>query len=783
MKTTLTYQAAQVLVLAAALAGSLPNANASEQVTPTFPSAAKTAASHVRPLASIELYNPTPWTEPVAVEVPVGRIATPGMIDWAGVRLMLDGKELSFAIREGRVHWKSRLTAPVPQPRAEDLLVFSLPLPRGVWIRVEIIPGRPTTGSALTRGSGVCTVSYPDLKVAIDEASATLTNLSVSGKPLLAGPLELGLYAVEDGTMAFTGPLGCSYDSPTLTIKKGAKLKAPQARLASSSSSLALTELNFVIEPAQGPMLAVTYRIHPSGLIEIISDERPWQGRSPWLDFAVEFNLKLAGTKQLLPLLQTRHPFYGFKDYSAPVRLAGALYRTPQAQVLEFGEETINGRRWARQLYIDERPDSARTKGLVEMVCEGPIVQVTPVSTPLPQVGVQVDYPEDSKAAAETLVKALTDCGLLAQLGGNSAPSGETCLVTLRMAADPHSEGLEGDGFSIRRDHPGQGLTILAGTRLGLLRGALKAAEHLRCNPAATEGAEDNAGIGHLAPLLGATGRGSDSPAAKTLPLIAGNPAVDVRGGGFGGGNHEVDFPYDTEAEWKRVFDNLLASGMNNFTCLGMWGNWKLPALYKYMPELRSTAPLHDRGAKVWLWIPVGCVPTTFAARYPEAMCTGSQKVPRIMHPKYRQYLDAYFREILETYPLDGFMLVRDDNGGLDQSAEYQSFLETSRTKDPAWEQYLLIYDLLRNKGFQGTVIETMNSAGYTYVHVDIGKAKIWAAAPETKVKTGDTVSIPPGTLMRNHHSKTLNRTFDGVYFVSAISVAGMKPQEGKTAP
>ena len=161
-------------------------------------------------------------------------------------------------------------------------------------------------------------------------------------------------------------------------------------------------------------------------------------------------------------------------------------------------------------------------------------------------------------------------------------------------------------------------------------------------------------------------------------------------------------------------------------------GNWKLPASYKYMPELRSTAPdaydevsgakfkefdlhrekglrliqyLHDRGAKVWLWIPVGCVPTTFAAQYPEAMCTGSQKIPRFMHPKYRQYLDAYFREILETYPLDGFMLVRDDNGGLDDSAEYKKFLETSRTKDPAWEQYLLIYDLLHNKGFKGTVM------------------------------------------------------------------------------
>jgi hypothetical protein len=84
--------------------------------------------------------------------------------------------------------------------------------------------------------------------------------------------------------------------------------------------------------------------------------------------------------------------------------------------------------------------------------------------------------------------------------------------------------------------------------------------------------------------------------------------------------------------------------------------------------------------------------------------------------------------------------------------------------------------------GFQGTVIETINSAGYTYVNVDTGMDKIWAAAPETPVKKGDKVTIPPGMLMRNHHSKTLNRTFDAVYFVSAISVAGTKPTEGSPA-
>lgn len=78
--------------------------------------------------------------------------------------------------------------------------------------------------------------------------------------------------------------------------------------------------------------------------------------------------------------------------------------------------------------------------------------------------------------------------------------------------------------------------------------------------------------------------------------------------------------------------------------------------------------------------------------------------------------------------------------------------------------------------GFQGgkaKVLETMNSGGYTYVKVDVGSGPVWAAAPEVKVKQGQTVSVPAGMPMANFHSKTLNRTFDVVYFVSKIDVEG----------
>lgn len=71
--------------------------------------------------------------------------------------------------------------------------------------------------------------------------------------------------------------------------------------------------------------------------------------------------------------------------------------------------------------------------------------------------------------------------------------------------------------------------------------------------------------------------------------------------------------------------------------------------------------------------------------------------------------------------------------------------------------------------GTSGTVVETMNSGGYTYVYVDDGTEKIWAAAPEFSVAVGDEVMVPEGMAMHNYHSQTLNRDFDVVYFVEAV--------------
>jgi hypothetical protein len=72
-----------------------------------------------------------------------------------------------------------------------------------------------------------------------------------------------------------------------------------------------------------------------------------------------------------------------------------------------------------------------------------------------------------------------------------------------------------------------------------------------------------------------------------------------------------------------------------------------------------------------------------------------------------------------------------------------------------------------------GKVVETMNAGAYTYVQVDDGSKKVWAAAPQFAVAVGDHVIVPEGMPMRDFQSKTLGRTFDLVYFVSAIQVVG----------
>jgi len=632
------------------------------------------AAAGVAPVAQIRLYNPTGWRGSVPVEVPVGSLASPGLIDWSRVRLVLDGRDVPFAIREGRPHWRASLAAPVASPRAEDLLVFSCAVPPGSWTKVDVVRGLPASVSRVRRVGRDLLVAYEDIRVRVDAKSGLLVSVTTGSGKAVAGPLTAQAYV--------TGQQPASIETT--------------ARLVSSSSNSALTELNFERITSDGLRTALTYRVHPSGMVEVWADERPWEGRSPWVDHAIEYSLPLAGRAEPLTYLLNRAPYYGFKDYEAAVKHPAAIHRDGLTTVVELGEETTNGRRWMRRLCVAPRGREGAVNDLVELADEGFVVDVRPPADLLGPGPIPVSAPDEARVAAEAVARALGARGIGAAVGG----AGESARLTLRLAKPEDAPGISGDGFSIL---PRNGVVeVTALTAFGLTQAALRIGDHLRR---------------------------TDVP--PSLPLIASNPAVDLRAGGFGGGEHEVDFPYGDDAEWEHAFDGMITSGMSTMADLSMWGNWKMPVTYRYIPELQSQSPdaidqatgarfsevpqhrerglklmdyLHRRGVKVWQWIPVGCVPSTYVSAHPEAMSMTNPGVPCFTDPNYLRYLDAYLRELLETYPIDGIVMIRDDNGGICQCDRCKAYVASSRTRSAMWEQYLLLYDKLRSLGLAGAI-------------------------------------------------------------------------------
>jgi hypothetical protein len=72
-----------------------------------------------------------------------------------------------------------------------------------------------------------------------------------------------------------------------------------------------------------------------------------------------------------------------------------------------------------------------------------------------------------------------------------------------------------------------------------------------------------------------------------------------------------------------------------------------------------------------------------------------------------------------------------------------------------------------------GKTIETFNAGGFTYVQITTPKESLWAAGPLTPIKKDDEVSFSRNMLMKNFHSKTLNRNFEAIYFVDRFTVNG----------
>ena len=72
--------------------------------------------------------------------------------------------------------------------------------------------------------------------------------------------------------------------------------------------------------------------------------------------------------------------------------------------------------------------------------------------------------------------------------------------------------------------------------------------------------------------------------------------------------------------------------------------------------------------------------------------------------------------------------------------------------------------------GNVGKVLSMTNSAGYAYLELETSGGVKWLAASQAPVKVGDTVTWQGGSVMSNFTSSSLNRTFDQIIFVAAVS-------------
>ncbi|MBU5614600.1 hypothetical protein [Geomonas azotofigens] len=71
----------------------------------------------------------------------------------------------------------------------------------------------------------------------------------------------------------------------------------------------------------------------------------------------------------------------------------------------------------------------------------------------------------------------------------------------------------------------------------------------------------------------------------------------------------------------------------------------------------------------------------------------------------------------------------------------------------------------------KGTITEVHQAGRYSYINVDSGKTKTWFAVPTADVKVGQQVEVKPGMPVTNYQAKSLNRTFDNIYFSDELVI------------
>jgi len=70
-----------------------------------------------------------------------------------------------------------------------------------------------------------------------------------------------------------------------------------------------------------------------------------------------------------------------------------------------------------------------------------------------------------------------------------------------------------------------------------------------------------------------------------------------------------------------------------------------------------------------------------------------------------------------------------------------------------------------------GEVIEYIEGAGYSYLHLKTDGGDYWIAGTAVQVKKGDMVAYDENVVMHDFYSKSLKRSFDKIVFASHVKV------------
>ena len=79
-----------------------------------------------------------------------------------------------------------------------------------------------------------------------------------------------------------------------------------------------------------------------------------------------------------------------------------------------------------------------------------------------------------------------------------------------------------------------------------------------------------------------------------------------------------------------------------------------------------------------------------------------------------------------------------------------------------------------------GTVAETMNSGGYSYIRLNEDDS--WIASSPASISVGDKVRYTGGAVMKDFHSRTLDRNFESILLVQKLEVIDQINKDGVSA-